>query len=249
VNAPATFTKRDPQAPVGFFEAEARGLRWLAQADGGVPVVGVRRVEHGQIVLDRLDAVSPSRAQAIQFGRRMARTHGAGCSVWGRDDGDGYIGALPLPNGPYASFADLWWSGRIEPYLRRAVDGRLLTREDAHAVERVVAARSPEASVAAPSRVHGDLWSGNVVWTASGAVLIDGAAAHGGHPEADLAMLSLFGLPHLREVLEAYQDSTPIPAGWQQRVPFFWLHPLLVHVVLFGGGYVEQVRRAVAALA
>ena len=60
MNAPATFTKRDPQAPVGFVEAEARGQRWLAQADGGVPVVGGRRGDHGHSGRDRLEAVAPS---------------------------------------------------------------------------------------------------------------------------------------------------------------------------------------------
>src|SRR6478752_4834379 len=45
------------------------------------------------------------------------------------------------------------------------------------------------------SRLHGDLWSGNVLWTAREAVLID-PAAHGGHRETDLAMLALFGAPH-----------------------------------------------------
>jgi fructosamine-3-kinase len=99
-----------------------------------------------------------------------------------------------------------------------------------------------------PARIHGDLWSGNVVWTAHGAVLIDAGAAHGGHPETDLAMLALFGLPHLGRVVRAYDAEMPLAAGWQDRVPLMQLHPLLVHVVLFGGRYVSAVRDAIAAL-
>ncbi len=249
MSPPDTFVKRDPGAPDGFFESEARGLAWLAEAEavGGVPVVAVRDVDRSQIVLDRLKPASPTRAQAQQLGHRLARTHAAGSAVWGRDDGDGFIGPLPLLNGPYPSFTDLWWSGRIEPYLRGAVDRGLLSTSDADAVERAVAAHGPPA--AAPARVHGDLWSGNVVWTPDGAVLVDGGAAHGGHPEADLAMLALFGLPYLGDVRDAYHATSPLAPGWDERVPFFWLHPLLVHVVLFGGGYVGQTRRAVAALA
>lgn len=49
------------------------------------------------------------------------------------------------------------------------------------------------------ARLHGDLWSGNVMWTQTGAVLID-PAAHGGHRETDLAMLALFGCTNLAEV-------------------------------------------------
>ena len=99
-----------------------------------------------------------------------------------------------------------------------------------------------------PARIHGDLWSGNVVWTAHGAVLIDAGAAHGGHPETDLAMLALFGLPHLERVVRAYDAEVPLAPGWPERVPLMQLHPLLVHVVLFGGGYVSSVRAAIAAL-
>ena len=87
-----------------------------------------------------------------------------------------------------------------------------------------------------PARLHGDLWSGNVLWTADEAVLID-PAAHGGHREADLAMLALFGAPHLERVLAAYDEAAPLADGWRERVPLHQVHPLLLHAVLFGGSY------------
>lgn len=237
------FVKRDPAAPPGFFEAEARGLRWLAQAGDGVPVAAVREVAADHLVLERLTPTAPTCADAEDFGRRLARTHRVAAAVWGRDDGDGFIGPLPLPNGPYPSWRDLWWQGRVEPYLRRAVDRGDLGAADAAAVERTVAAAVVPA-VGRPNRLHGDLWSGNVVWTAGGAVLVDAGSAHGGHREADLAMLALFGLPHLARVLAAYGEEWPLDDGWAERVPLWQLHPLLVHVVLFGGGYVGALRRA-----
>jgi fructosamine-3-kinase len=67
-------------------------------------------------------------------------------------------------------------------------------------------------------------------------VLID-PAAHGGHAETDLAMLALFGLPHLERVLAAYTEAAPFADGWRERVGLHQLHPLLVHAVVFGGGY------------
>ncbi len=97
-----------------------------------------------------------------------------------------------------------------------------------------------------PSRLHGDLWSGNVLWSPDGVVLVD-PAAHGGHRETDLAMLALFGLPHLDRVLAAYDEAHPLAEGWRDRVGLHQLHPLLVHATLFGGGYaaraVEVARR------
>ena len=56
-------------------------------------------------------------------------------------------------------------------------------------------------------------------------------AAYGGHREADLAMLSLFGLPHLPRVLDAYAEVSPLADGWEERLPLHQLFPLLVHAV------------------
>jgi fructosamine-3-kinase len=248
MSSTATFVKSDPDAPTGFFESEARGLRWLAQVDGGVPVVDVLNVSASQIVLRRLNPVAPTTAQAEQLGRMLAHTHRAVAPSWGRDDGDGFIGPLPLANGPFESWPALWWSGRVQPYLRRAVDAGLLTANDAVGVERAVRRRSQEVPADGPRRVHGDLWSGNVIWTAQGPVLIDAASAHGGHPECDLAMLALFGLAHLDRVRAAYGEVDPLELGWRERVPLMQLHPLLVHVVLFGNAYVGRLREAVRAL-
>jgi fructosamine-3-kinase len=243
----ASFVKRDPSAPEGFFEAEARGMRWLRET-GGARVATVLAVGPSFIELERLVPTRATTAAADAFGSALARTHAAGSDVWGSQSGDGFIGPLPLPNGPYGSFADLWWRGRVEPYLRQAVDRGSVSASDARQIEQLTVRRAAEVPARSPARVHGDLWSGNVVWTANGAVLIDGGAAHGGCAEADLAMLALFGLPHLERVLAAYADVSPPEDGWRDRVPLMQLHPLLVHVVLFGGGYVDSMRHAVAEL-
>lgn len=243
-----TFTKRDPTAPAGFFEAEARGLRWLAEAHDGVPVVQVLAVSPGELTLQRLDPAPVGPGPADDLGRRLAATHRYGAVDWGRSDGDGFVGPLRLPNGPFPSWAQMWWAGRVEPYLRSAVDTGLLTSDDARAVEDAVTRWTPDVPAREPSRLHGDLWSGNVVWTAEGAVLVDGGAAHGGQREADLAMLSLFGLPQLGRVIAAYDEAWPLPPGWRERVGLFQLHPVLVHVVLFGGTYVTRLRTIVAGL-
>ena len=111
--------------------------------------------------------------------------------------------------------------------------------------------RSGDESLTGPAepaaRLHGDLWSGNVLWASGGAVLVD-PAAHGGHRETDIAMLALFGLPHLDRVVAAYDEAAPLAMGWRERVALHQLHPLLVHSVLFGGGYVRRATRTAAAL-
>jgi fructosamine-3-kinase len=97
-----------------------------------------------------------------------------------------------------------------------------------------------------PSRIHGDCWSGNVLWSGGRGWLVD-PAAHGGHRETDLAMLALFGAPFLDRILASYDEAAPLAAGWRARVPLHQLHPLLVHACLFGAGYATPVAGAARA--
>jgi fructosamine-3-kinase len=247
------FVKGDATAPDGFFEVEAAGLRWLAEVADGAAAVRVLDVRPDSITLERLHPASPTRECAERFGRALARTHAAAAAWFGSPpdgwDGDGFIGPLPLPHATRerpTSFGEFYARYRVEPYLRRARDAGTLDRDQVTTVAAVVdriATGDLDAGYARPSRIHGDLWSGNVIWTPSGAVLID-PAAHGGHPETDLAMLDLFGLQHLDTVLAAYQEVSPLDDGWRERVALHQLHPLLVHVVLFGGGYVGRLLAA-----
>jgi fructosamine-3-kinase len=98
-----------------------------------------------------------------------------------------------------------------------------------------------------PARLHGDLWPGNVLWGQDEAWLID-PAAQGGHRETDLATLVLFGgAPFITEIIEGYQQVTPLASGWRERVPLHQLHLLLVHTALFGAAYRGAVLSAVRA--
>ncbi len=141
------------------------------------------------------------------------------------------------PDGRGESWPEWYARQRLLPYLRLAVDAGTFSAADARLVERV-ASRAGELAGPAepPSRIHGDCWSGNLLWSGGRGVLID-PAAHGGHRETDLAMLALFGAPYLDLIVAAYQEEVPLAAGWRARVPLHQLHPLLVHVCLFGAVY------------
>ncbi|HEX2805435.1 MAG TPA: fructosamine kinase family protein [Kineosporiaceae bacterium] len=252
--AQQTFSKHRSDAPDGFFAVEAAGLRWLAEAEGagGVPVVRPLAVTPRRIDLQRLRPVVASAAAAEALGRGLAATHRVGARHFGCPpdgwSGDGFIGPLPLPHVPADDPAAASWSQfysrfRVQPFARAAAKRGSLEPADAQAVERVCErlTRGSDLAGAAepPGRLHGDLWAGNVLWTAGGPVLVD-PAAHGGHRETDLAMLALFGLAHLDRVLAAYTEAWPLQDGWRERVGLHQLHPLLVHAALFGGGYGAQ---------
>lgn len=239
--------KTRPQAPQGLFRGEAEGLRWLGEA-GGVPTPEVLGVDDDCLVIAWIEPGKPSQELAEQFGRALAVTHAAGSPTFGAES-DGYIGIAPLPNRPLPTWEEFYASRRVMPYVRAAVDRGHLTTDEAATIEtamrRIHAFSGPAEP---PSRVHGDLWSGNVVWGAEGEVWMIDPAAHGGHREADLAMLALFGAPHLQRILEAYDEAAPLAEGWRDRIALHQLHPLLVHTLLFGGSYGARAAGAAQSL-
>jgi fructosamine-3-kinase len=251
------FVKQHSGAPTAYFGWEAAGLRWLAEVDGGVPCAQVVSFDATRLTLRRLDSATSSPEAASEFGSRLAVTHDAGAAGFGAGpdgwDGPGFFGPLsqPLPMSlrPHRRWGEFYADERLVPMAELAA-GRL-----------DVAARAAVDSVAArcragdfddddpPARLHGDLWSGNLMWTRDGVALID-PAAHGGHRETDLAMLALFGCPHYDAVVTGYQRVRSLRPGWRKRVGLHQLFPLLAHVVLFGGGYAQQANAcARAALA
>ncbi|AQA03517.1 fructosamine kinase [Mycobacterium sp. MS1601] len=248
------FVKRNRTAPADFFACEAVGLQWLSEA-GGVRCATVLGHDDTSLTLERLLPGRPTEAAAREFGAALARTHDAGAAAFGAPpqgwDGPGFFGPLEQPLPMSYSGHDRWGMfyarERLAPMLDRARPGLSATAvRDVEAVmQRCVAGDFDDDD--GPARIHGDLWNGNVMWTAEGAVLID-PAAHGGHRETDLSMLALFGCPHLSVVLQGYGSVHPLHAGWQRRIGLHQLYPLLAHVVLFGGGYAGQVERVAREL-
>ncbi len=228
--------KTRAHAPEGFFEAEARGLAWLAEP-GVAQVAEVLGVHDDCLILGWVEPNRPNPEAAAEVGRMLARLHASGADGFGAE-ADGFIGSLPLPNKPTETWPEFFAVRRILPYLRLGTDRGHVSPADAEAVEGVVRriidlAGPPEP----PARIHGDLWSGNLVWSAERwGVLVD-PAAYGGHRETDLAMLTLFGLPQQARVIAAYAEEFPLADGWEERQPLHQLFPLLVHAALFGGRY------------
>jgi len=232
-------------APDGFFTAEAHGLRWLAEPmpDGGVAVPEVLALDEGCLILRWVEPGKSTADVAAAFGQSLAVTHGAGATCFGADH-DGFISSLPLPNRPAETWAEFYAVRRVLPYLKVARDRGHVSDEDAAAVEAVIGRLTDLLPVEPPARLHGDLWNGNVLWGQDGRIWLIDPAAYGGHRELDLAMLSLFGMPHLPRVLDAYAEAAPLEDGWEDRVALHQLFPLLVHAALFGGGYGARAAEA-----
>ncbi|HEX4226446.1 MAG TPA: fructosamine kinase family protein [Pseudonocardiaceae bacterium] len=224
--------------------AEAAGLRWLAEADA-IRIPTVRGADADWLVLDRVQTVQPSIPVAEQLGRELAALHAAGAPAFGAappgGPRDAWIGPVPMVNEPGSDWPEWYARCRVQPYLRSVRNDGLISETEVAALERVCA-RLPELvpPIAAPARLHGDLWNGNVLWGADGNPWLIDPAAHGGHPETDLAMLHLFDCPHLDRVLAGYQEVAPLADGWRERIGLHQLFPLLVHAIQYGRGYAQQ---------
>ena len=229
---------------------EAAGLRWLAAAPGGAAVVGVQAVDAKRIVLDRLETTRPTAAAAEAFGRALARTHAAGAPAFGSPpegwEGDGFIGRQRMTMRPTDTWGVFYAEQRVLPYAREAQEiGHLSTAALAdveRVAERLRAGGFDDGQT--PARIHGDLWSGNVMFTPAGVVVID-PAAHGGHGLTDLAMLHLFGAPGLDRIDAAYAEVAGLEPGWRDLIGLHQLHPLLVHAVSHGPAYGSEAASVV----
>jgi fructosamine-3-kinase len=246
-----TFTKRDLAAPEHFFACEAAGLQWLSDVPAGARCVRVRGCHAAGLTLEYLESATPAVSAARAFGAGLAHTHDAGAPGFGAPPdgwyGPGFFGPLRQPLPMSYSRSPAWGvfyaAERLGPMLEKALpqlDSRTIADID---IVMTRCRRGDFDDDDAPARLHGDLWAGNLIWTADGVVLID-PAAHGGHRETDLAMLALFGAPYLDTVIEGYQGVHPLRPGWRERSSLHQLYPLLAHVVLFGAGYLGQTALA-----
>lgn len=235
------FVKSKRAAPEGMFAREAEGLAWLRT--GAIRIPEVLAVGERFLALERIVPGRPRGDHDEQLGRGLAALHRATPTEGFGFPRDNFIADLPQDNRSEADWPSFYAERRLRPMLRRAVGaGRASTamqRGFERLFTRMVALVGPPEPAA---RLHGDLWGGNAMVDEQGAPVLIDPAVYGGHREVDLAMMRLFGGFGAR-VFAAYEEAWPLAPGVEERVGLYQLYPLLVHVVLFGGGYAGSVER------
>ncbi|WP_447957463.1 fructosamine kinase family protein [Vreelandella sp. EE7] len=223
---------------------EAEGLRALKGAGSSLVIPEVLGQSGQWLVIEALHTVPETARASVELGEGLRELH----SVIGSQHGwvhDNACGRTPQPNAPLSDGRAFQRERRLRALSQACLEQALISpalgeRIDAQA--RALEQWLPDAS---PSLVHGDLWSGNVLYTARGPALID-PAVYRHYPEVDLAMLTLFGSPDER-FFDAYWNGYA-PNDWPRREALFQLYPLLNHVLLFGGMYLSGVERCVNRL-
>lgn len=245
------FVKRGSRRQIAF---EAAGLADLAQC--GARAAELLWADETSLATRMVAQVSPDVGMAREFGAMLAELHGHGHDrAFGQAPpdfdvavhGGGTMGDefLPVISTEEAdkdrAWGEFYAEDRLLPYLDSSLSNGSIDSAGANIIHRLAEKlRDGEFDTDdKPSVLHGDLWSGNVMWSPEGAVLID-PASHTGHRESDLAQLTVFGVPHYEQIIDGYEQTAPLSDGWRDRAGLHQLHILIIHASLFGGGYGSQ---------
>ncbi len=242
------FVKLNAASKLGMFEAEIAGLREMAASQSiRVPqplTLGITS-ECSFIVLEWLELGRGSDQSWYTMGQHLAKMHMTSSPKgfgWHRPN---TIGETPQVNPWTRDWASFFAEHRIGYQLRlaRRRGGRFGNGEALQAaIPDLLADHQPQ-----PALVHGDLWSGNAAFCATGEPVILDPATYYGDREVDVAMTELFGgFP--AAFYQGYQQTLPLPPGYQQRKSLYNLYHILNHFNLFGGSYGAQAERMIDQL-
>jgi fructosamine-3-kinase len=244
----AAFVKLGDMGASHSFAAEADGLEWLREADAvRVPeVLAIGEPPTAFLALAWIDTGERGRDHDALLGRGLAALHRHGAPSFGHTR-DNVCGRVPQDNGERPDWPSFYGEQRLRPLLERTRAQGVLDRSTAAALAGLID-RLPElcGPPEPPARLHGDLWAGNAICDRAGQPVLVDPAVYGGHREVDLAMMRLFGGFSPRS-FDAYAEAFPLAPGAGERVALYQLYPLLVHVAMFGHGYVGQLRGALAS--
>ncbi|TSA28009.1 MAG: ketosamine-3-kinase [Bacteroidetes bacterium] len=225
-----------------MFAKEANGLSLLrASQTLRVPVV-VEVIDLDScsaLLLEFIHSAGPVNDFMFRFGFSLAKLHDLTAFEYGLDD-DNYMGSLSQSNRKHNNWIDFFREERLERQIHLARDSGKISAETSRFFSRLFARLDRLLSVDRPALVHGDLWGGNFMVSETGEACLIDPAVYYGHREIDLAMTTLFG-GFSADFYTGYEAHHELVPGWRERLDIYNLYPLLVHVNLFGGGYLGSV--------
>lgn len=225
-----------------MFEAEAKGLQLLKKnSNFKIPkVIATGTYQNtAYLILEYIPSGKPSKNFSEKFAEALASLHKTTAGDFGLDH-DNYIGSLPQQNGFCSSAPEFYITQRLEPQFKMAAENGFQFKNLVGFFKNISEAIPKEP----PALVHGDLWNGNYMVSETGKpVLIDPAVAFAPR-EMDIAMMKLFG-GFSDEIFSNYNALFALGEGWKERLPLWQLYYLLVHLNLFGSGYLSQVNSAI----
>jgi len=235
------FLKWNASAPTDMFLKEAAGLNEMRMDDPSsliVPkVIWSKEVDDspGLLLMEYLHPAINTSGFDEQLGRGLAQLHRKTASAFGFHHSN-YCGTTVQDNTWTDNWPEFFAECRIWALIKQIKSVRGMSVEQQVVYENL-ADRIPLLLThrTVPSLIHGDLWSGNYMYTSNGPALIDPACYYADR-EMELGMMQLFG-GFSSTVWKAYQEEFPLPDGWQQRIRLYQLYHVLNHYLLFGVSY------------
>jgi len=233
----------------GLFEAEANNLQLIKKTDAiDVPsVLGVGSLDEKEyLMMECIQSSEKSGHYWSDFGGKLAHLHQHNAVQGHGLDYDNYLGAAQQVNAWELNGVQFF----IQNRLKKQVDNALYHRKISAEMEAQFEALYEKLPNLIPNEssalLHGDLWSGNAMVNAKGEITLVDPCTYYGLREAELAFTTMFGgFP--TEFYEAYHRTFPIETDFHKRIPLYNLYPLMVHVNLFGEGYLPAVNKILSS--
>lgn len=213
--------------PLPMIEAQMLGCI----SDGGAPAPTVLGANDTVLALSWIETSGSLRSGWASLGAALQRLHANTAPRYGWQQNYAF-GGLSITNTWHDNWPDFWAQCRLRPHLPA------LPPEIGRRIE-ALAQDLPNRLPAKPSSalLHGDLWSGNILMQGQSLAALIDPACYYGDAEVDIAMLQLFDVPGAA-FFDAYGSAQP---GHDQRLAIYRLWPALVHLRLFGQGYLPLV--------
>jgi fructosamine-3-kinase len=226
-----------------MFQKERNGLETLRDQTGlKIPTVIKTGILYHQqfLLMEWMEHGQSKTGSWKNFGEGLAGMHKRPQAYFGFDE-DNYIGNLPQINTPSLTWKEFYSTCRIQPLIKMLFDKSSISRQTIKASESFSNQLDTIFPAEPAAFLHGDLWSGNFLFTTQGQAALYDPAVYYGHREMDIGMTKLFG-GFNPEFYTSYQESYPLEKGWEKRLEYSQIYPLLVHAALFGGHYIQTCR-------
>ncbi|HVM89206.1 MAG TPA: fructosamine kinase family protein [Puia sp.] len=229
-----------------LFIKEKNGLELLAkQKIFRIPaVIAVEENEDRQvIILEYIQQGLRTKKFWQLFGKQLAALHLVSNDCFGLDE-DNYMGASAQINTLSENWMDFFVHKRLEPQIKLAADHNLLEGKHIRQFQKLYQFLHEIFPEEKPSLLHGDLWSGNFLCDENSSPVLIDPAVYYGNRHIDLAMTGLFG-GFDYGFYEAYDYYSPLPQNHRQIWDICNLYPLLIHLNLFGSGYLSEILQTI----
>lgn len=224
-----------------MFKAEANGLKLLQQSTLKIPDVidNYEGTDYSCLLLEHIKPSRTSNKYWQLLGEGLANQHKITNQTYGLSF-DNYMGSLKQKNTPSESWIEFFILNRLSPQVAIARNNGLIDNNVTEAFEKLYPKLDNLLIEESPALLHGDLWNGNIMTDNNGLPALIDPAVYFGNREVDLAMTRLFG-GFDQEFYQTYQSIYPTSGDLEARIDLYNLYPLLIHLNLFGRGYLGQI--------